>query len=186
MKFIEIIKKEQAKFITRYDVVYETVDGKRKVYEMISRNPAITSEIELQGKEADAVVIVPYDETGERILLNKEFRLAVNDWVYNFPAGMIDAGETPEQAACRELMEETGLELYEINGRMGTSYSAVGFSNETNVTMVGKARGVIKESNSTVEEIQACWYTKEEVRKLLETAKFAARTQMFCYMWTRQ
>ena len=184
MKYIGIKKKEQGKYIARYDVTYETVDGKCKVYEMISRNHNITSPEDLRGREADAVVIVPCDESGERILLNREFRLAVGDWVYNFPAGMIDAGETPEQAACRELLEETGLELYEIDDYMGTSYSAVGFSNETNITIVGKARGEFKKSTSTVEEIQARWYTKEEVKQLLKKEKFAARTQMFCYMWT--
>ena len=38
MKFVGIEKKEQGKFITRYDVQYETVDGIVKNYEMISRN----------------------------------------------------------------------------------------------------------------------------------------------------
>ena len=38
MKFVGIEKKEQGKFITRYDVQYETVDGIVKTYEMISRN----------------------------------------------------------------------------------------------------------------------------------------------------
>ena len=38
MKFVGIEKKEQGKFITRYDVKYETVDGILKNYEMISRN----------------------------------------------------------------------------------------------------------------------------------------------------
>lgn len=42
MKFVGIEKKEQGKFITRYDVKYETVDGILKNYEMISRNGDIT------------------------------------------------------------------------------------------------------------------------------------------------
>ena len=112
MKFQKIEKKNCGKFITRYDVTYETKEQQKKVYEMISRNPHITSYEELHGKEPDAVVIIVTDETGEHILLNKEFRLAVGDWVYNFPAGLIDGGEKPEEAAKRELWEETGLELF--------------------------------------------------------------------------
>ena len=38
MRFKKITKKEEGKFITRYDLTYETVDKKEKVYEMISRN----------------------------------------------------------------------------------------------------------------------------------------------------
>ena len=52
-------------------------------------------------------MIVPF--VGDKILLSRVFRLAVNKWVYNFPAGLIDEGETVERAAIRELQEETGL-----------------------------------------------------------------------------
>ena len=183
MRLIDIKKVLAGKFISRYDVTYETRDGGRKVYEMISRNPELATHKDLQGRPADAVVIVAQDGSGQKILLNKEYRLAVGDWVYNFPAGMIDPGETPEEAAARELREETGLTLYEINDLMNTSYSAVGFSNETNVTVIGKAGGQFGRSTSVAEEIQAGWYDKEQVRTLLKTEKFAARTQMFCYMW---
>ena len=140
----------------------------------------------MHGKEADAVVIIVTNETGERILLNKEFRLAVGGWVYNFPAGLIDPGEEPQQSAKRELWEETGLELYQIDDFISTSYSAVGFSNETNVCIVGKARGEFRPSTSTVEEIEPEWYTKAEIRDLLKTQKFAARTQAYCYVWSRE
>lgn len=183
MKFKSIIKKEQGKFITRYDVQYETVDGVIKNYEMISRNNNINNFEELHGKAADAVVIIVTDESGEHILIDREFRLAPGEWVYNFPAGLIDPGETPDISAKRELMEETGLELYEVTDTIGTSYSAVGFSNETNMCVVGKARGSFKPSTSTFEEIVPGWYTKEEVKKLLRTEKFAARTQAYCYGW---
>lgn len=186
MKYVGIEKKSEGNFITRYDVTYRTVDDKEKVYEMISRNKEISTLEELNGTEADAVVIIVTDETGEKCLLNREFRMAAGDYVYNFPAGLIDEGENYEQAAIRELKEETGLELYEITEVLGTSYSAVGFSNETNITVIGKARGEFSESTSTVEEIDARWYTKEEVRELLKKHKFAARTQAYCYMWSRE
>ena len=65
MKFVGIEKKEQGKFITRYDVKYETVDGILKNYEMISRNGDITDLEGLHGKAADAVVIIATDENDE-------------------------------------------------------------------------------------------------------------------------
>lgn len=37
MKFEKIDKKEEGKFITRYDITYKTVDDTTKIYEMISR-----------------------------------------------------------------------------------------------------------------------------------------------------
>lgn len=185
MVFKGIQKREEGKFITRYDLTYETVDKQEKVYEIISRKTDLKSYDELHGDKPDAVVIIATDEKDERILISKEFRLAVGDWVYNFPAGLIDPGEIPEESAKRELWEETGLELYQIDDKIGISYSAVGFSNEMNVCIVGKARGEFRESTSTVEEIVPGWYTKAEIRELLKTERFAARTQAYCYMWSR-
>lgn len=185
MEFKGIQKKEEGKYITRYDISYETVDKEEKIYEMISRKSSLKTIGDLQSNEPDAVVIIATDETGEKILINKEFRLAVGDWVYNFPAGLIDFGEVPEESARRELWEETGLELYEIDDFIGCSYSAVGFSNEMNVCIVGKARGEFRESTSNVEEIVPGWYTKAEIQELLKTKRFAARTQAYCYLWSR-
>ena len=185
MKFRSIRKMHTGRYIHRYDITYETEGGEEKVYEMISRDPAIRTSEGIRSKKADAVVLIIHDETGEHILLNREFRLAVGDWVYNFPAGLIDPGETPEESARRELREETGLELREIRDRMTLSYSAVGFSNESNICLVGTAGGTFAKSSSPVEEIEAAWYTREEVRELLSREHFAARTQAYCYLWSR-
>ena len=186
MKLEKIDKKEEGKFITRYDITYKTVDDTTKIYEMISRNRNVQTREELRGNKPDAVVRMVTDERGAKIVWNKEFRMAAGTWVYNFPAGLIDPGEVPEQSAKRELWEETGLELYEINDELGLSYSAVGFSNEMNVCVIGKARGEFRQSTSNVEEIEAGWYTKEEVRNLLKTERFAARTQAYCYLWANK
>ena len=185
MEFKSLKKVHEGKYITRYDVTYITASGNEKRYEMISRNPQITDLAGLKGSKPDAVVLILTDLSGERILLNREFRMATGQWIYNFPAGLIDGDETPEEAAKRELMEETGLKLEQVEDVIPLSFSAVGFSNETNVCVVGKASGTIMPSDSEVEEIEAGWFTKDEVRELLKDNYFAARTQSYCYLWSR-
>lgn len=186
MEFKGIEKKLEGNYITRYDLTYETVDHKLKTYEMISRNKNLTTREELANHPADAVVLIMHDETGEKLLLNKEFRMACGEFVINFPAGLIDPGETFEQSAARELKEETGLDLVNITDVIGESFSAIGFSNEKNICVIGVAKGNFAPSTSTVEEIEAKWYTKAEVRELLKKEYFAARTQAYCYMWSRE
>ncbi|MBR6229696.1 MAG: NUDIX hydrolase [Eubacterium sp.] len=186
MKFKSIKRIHDGKFIHRYDITYETASGQDKVYEMISRNGNIDSLETLQGGRADAVVLMLTDAKDERILLNREFRLATGQWIYNFPAGLIDGDETPQEAASRELREETGLCLDAVTDVIPLSYSAVGFANETNICVVGHASGEIRPSDSELEEIEAGWYTKDEVRSLLKDQLFAARTQAYCYLWCRQ
>ena len=185
MRYKGIRKLHSGKFITRYDIDYETEDGQPKTYEMISRKPDIETYEELHGDRPDAVVLIMTSMDGSRILINREFRMAAGMWVMNFPAGLIDEGEDYEIAAARELREETGLILRQIDDVIGLSYSAVGFSNEMNVCVVGKCDGTIQMSDSSFEEIEAKWYTKEEVRELLKTERFAARTQAYLYLWSK-
>lgn len=185
MKYISVEKIHEGKFISRYNVTYETEDNKIKVYEMISRNKNIDSFEAIKNNKTDAVVLIMHDKAGERVLLNREFRMATGEFVYNFPAGLIDEGESFEESAKRELYEETGLTLISIDDVMYESYSAVGFSNEKNICVVGIADGDFAPSTSTYEEIEAGWYTKEEVKNLLRNNLFAARTQCYCYLWAR-
>ena len=153
---------------------------------MISRDPDITDFEKLHGKDpADAVVLIIHNADKSKILINREFRLAPGKWVYNFPAGLIDPGETPEEAATRELWEETGLHLDSVDDFIPASYSAVGFSNEKNVCIVGTASGEFEKSTSSVEEIEAGWFTKDEIKELLQKETFAARTQAYCYLWSK-
>ena len=183
MIFKGLEKKEEGTFITRYDLTYETRDGQDKRYEIISRNRNIQSLDDLQNKQPNAVVMVLTDASGDRILVNREYRMAMAQWIYNFPAGLIDPGESPEESAKRELWEETGLRIVRIDDVLDNSYSAVGFSNERNICVFGVAEGGFHKSTSDVEEIIPGWYTKEEIKQLLRTEPFAARTQAYCYAW---
>lgn len=61
-------------------------------------------------RTADAVSIVPITRDGNLVLI-REFRYPLNSWCVSLPAGLIDAGETLEEAVARELSEETGYRL---------------------------------------------------------------------------
>jgi len=186
MKFIGIKKVHEGRFITSYEAEYETELGNRKIYEMSSRDKNITSLEDLQRQKCDAVILIVTSADGNKILLNKEYRMAVGDFAYNFPAGLIDEGETIEVAATRELWEETGLKLVKIDEILPMSYSGVGLTNEKSSVVIGTAEGDFAPSTSDEEELEARWYTKEEVRELIKTStNFAARTQSYCYMWAK-
>lgn len=186
MKFIGVNKVHEGRFITSYNAEYETSLGNKKIYEMVSRDKNITSLEDIAREKCDAVVLIVTSADGEKLLLNKEYRMAVGGFAYNFPAGLIDAGETPEVAAKRELWEETGLNLFAIDEVLPLSFSGVGITNERSCCVLGKAEGEFSPSTSDEEEIEARWYTKDEVRELLKTSTaFAARTQAYCYCWAK-
>lgn len=63
------------------------------------------------------------------ILLQKQFRPPVNAVCIEVPAGLVDAGETPEQCALRELKEETGY-VGRVAGEGGVGVSPVMFNGE--------------------------------------------------------
>lgn len=57
----------------------------------------------------DSVQIVAENDEGE-ILLIRQYRFGLADYIYELPGGLIDPGEVPIDAAPRELQEETGFE----------------------------------------------------------------------------
>lgn len=77
-------------------------------------SPVINRSAALVGR---ASVVLPYDPVRDEVLLIEQFRAATfiageqRPWMWEPVAGLVDPGETPEQAAHREAMEEAGVTL---------------------------------------------------------------------------
>lgn len=188
----DIVKKVEGKFITLYYLHYKNRLGNEKVYEIISRDSDITMDNcgVLTNKTPQAIILVVFNKEKTHILLNKEFRMAVNSVVYNLPAGLIESNESYLEAGKRELKEETGLDLVDVIKVLPPTFSAVGISNEKTICIICTAEGEIGGNPEPDEEIEPVWLNKEEIKDLLNEDNseilMTARTQALCYFWVNK
>lgn len=185
MELTEFQKVKNGKYLKNYELIYINRAGKKKKYEMVSRREI--NAIDEIGKQSSGVSIVVMMD--EKLLLLKEFRMAVNKNVYNLCSGMIEEGETIEECVQRELLEETGLKLKKIIDILPPSFAAVAISDvKTQLVFVEVEtvpEGEFHGRTSANEEISAAFYTKEQIRKMLETEEFSSRTQLAAYFFTK-
>ncbi len=180
MKLLGMEKVKDGKYLKNYELTYINKAGKEKKYEIVSRSE-ITGP-EAIGQRMSGVSIVAYHE--DKMLLLREFRMGVNRFVYNLCAGMINDGEALEECIQRELYEETGLNVKKIRCILPPSFAAVAFSDvKTQIAFVD-VEGSFEDHTSENEQITACFYSKEEVRELLETEEFSSRAQIAAYFFT--
>lgn len=113
---LESIETVSTGWINKYHLRYTLPDGRPYTYEGVSRKGPERYEAALEAlgstgaPDPDAVCIVPLLPDGS-VLLEREFRYPLNSWCVSLPAGLIDAGESLEEAVARELAEETGYRL---------------------------------------------------------------------------
>ncbi|MGH9803914.1 MAG: NUDIX hydrolase [Candidatus Acidiferrales bacterium] len=106
-------------FRVRQDLVAEPRPGSRRLGRAVVRDI-----VEHKG----SVVVLPVLADG-RILLVRQFRHATGGFLWELVAGGIDAGETPLQAARRELAEETGYVARRLE-RLASYFPTPGFLSE--------------------------------------------------------
>ena len=99
----------------------------RFITENVTLENGVTTDIDYI-QHPGATVIVPVKENRQLILL-KQYRHALNTYIWEIPAGTIDPGETIETCARRELIEETGYSAEQWQ-RLGEITPVPGYSNE--------------------------------------------------------
>lgn len=132
---------------------------------------------EVNGKEAwrevvhhpGASAVVAIDEDN-RIIMEKQFRYALNDYLLEIPAGKLDAGEDPLVCAKRELEEETGIVASEWIS-LGTIATSPGFCNEVIHLYVAKglSKGEIHWDEDEYVEVER--YTFDELLQRIKEEK---------------
>ncbi len=131
-----------------------------------------------------SAVIMPVDEKN-RILLVRQYRLPARQYLWELPAGRVDPGEKPKQAARRELAEETGYKATKLE-KLVTFYASPGFLAEKMTIYLATGLKAGKSTPMDDERISMEWFSAKDLDKLIESGKILdAKTQIGFLMWKR-
>ena len=121
---------------------------------------------------SDFVVIVALNEQGQ-LLVVRQFRAAVNQFTLELPAGHVEPGETPEEAARKELCEETGCEAGSLELLAKYSPSTARFTNYMWVYFASSVRTAEKPAHAREAGVEA-FFHEGSIRSLLDHPEFFA------------
>ena len=147
-KIRKINKQTENRFLNLYDLEAEDRVGGDIHYYVSSRAKTPDDlKINTRNEKPDGVIIYSlYGEKKDKVVLVRQYRYPLDDYVYELPSGLVDPGETYRQAGIREMKEETGLDfsplmpdpLYER-----PFFTSVGMTDESCATVYGYASGQI-------------------------------------------
>lgn len=180
MKVIKkVTKQTNNPFLNLYEIEYEKNNKVHKYFISSRKN----NETELACKntkiKADAVIIVPFFKNFD-LLFIKQYRPAINDYIYEFPAGLIDSTDkTIEAAAIRELHEETGLDVKNFCMICNPRFTSVGLTDEAiaicRVMVEGKLSTKYQEEN---EDISFARVSLSKLRDFVEDNNVAMQASL--------
>ena len=145
----------ETKFLVLKQLSYLDKSGQERKWDMVSRT-----------NSTNAAMIIPF--YGEKLVVTREFRVAVGGYEYSFPAGLIDAGESAEEAAHRELYEETGLEIRKILAVSPPVHNSPGLSDEAVTLIYAEVGGTVSQEHlEESEDIETLFLSRDEVAALM-------------------
>lgn len=135
-------------------------------------------KIKTKKNTPDGVIIYSiYGEQKDKVVLVRQYRYAIGSYIYEFPAGLVEAGESYRDAGIRELKEETGLDLTLIDAEEmyeKPGFTTIGMTDESCATIYGYASGEIsKKGQEDSEEMEIVLADREEVRRILKEENVA-------------
>jgi ADP-ribose pyrophosphatase len=112
-----------------------------------------------------AVLIVPFLNPSKIILL-RQYRAAIQSWLYELPAGTIERDEKPIVCARREIIEETGYRAGVLK-KLGRIYPVPGYSTEIITMFTAERLTFVGMDCEDDEAIETLVFSKKDVRELL-------------------
>lgn len=137
----------------------------------------------VEHKSASAIVAI---NDKNEMLLVRQYRKAIEDFIYEVPAGIMNIAEEPDECALRELKEETGYEAEKIN-LIYEFYTSPGFTNEK--IYLFKAENLTFTSTKFDEDefIETIAASKEEAKKMVETGRITdCKTLVAMLYWINE
>lgn len=165
----------ETQYLSLYDAKYINRGGKEKHWMIASRKKydVLKSQyFHRKEEKIDAVIICALHKESNKLVLIKQYRIPLNDYVYELPAGLVDADEDMEKTLKRELKEETGLNFIEAIKCIGSEqvYVSSGMTDESVAFIYCLCEGT--PSNEYLEEdedIETILVSREEAKSLLKS-----------------
>ena len=135
-------------------------------------------KISTRNQKPDGVLVYSlYGEKRDRVVLVRQYRYTLDDYIYEFPAGLVEPGEEFHQAAARELKEETGLDFTPVKADPMYEkpyFTTIGMTDECCATVYGYASGEIDKSRlEDSEDLDIVLADKNEIRRILKEERVA-------------
>ncbi len=133
-------------------------------------------------RHAGSAVMMAVDDR-KRILLVRQYRLPAEKYLWELPAGKLDPGEKPLQAAKRELAEETGYKARTWKN-LSSFWVSPGYVQEKMTIFLATNLTEGKATPMDDERIEARWFTSREVGEMIRDRKIEdAKTMIGFLMW---
>jgi ADP-ribose pyrophosphatase len=173
-RILSVEKKTDNRFLNMYDLHYENKVGRQGTYFLASRAKDIDAlKLKTRTNKPDGVIIYSiYGEKRDRMVLVRQYRFSIDDYIYELPAGLVDEGEDYAQAGTRELKEETGLDFHPLDVDPmyhKPFFTTIGMTDESCATVYGYASGTVSQDGlEENEQLEVVLADRTEIARILK------------------